>query len=217
MKWVIYLLLLANIGFALWHFRSQDILPNQKKTSDDQALRLILLKEYTAATAPAATNTPAQIQQRCFTLGPFKTTQAAATVRTQLAKAGIEAQNRVSKENTRPGFWVYLPPTATRKAAQDHVAELKARNLKDYFLVATGEYTNAISLGVFSQPDLAQRRSEEITALGFEVKLQKVDLPLREYWLDWPISRVVAPATMESIRAENNGVGQAERACSAPS
>lgn len=215
MKWTIYLLLLANIGFALWHVRSQDMQTEQFKQADDQALKLILLKEYAATTTTKSVDrTEEQKQARCYTLGPFKTAQVAASVRERMLKVGIDAQHRVNKDTTRPGFWVFLPPEQTRKAAQEQVDELKLKNVKDYFLVVTGEYSNAISLGVFSQPELAQRRSDELKALGFAVKLQKLDLPLREYWLDWPKATVLNASILETIRSEYNGVGQLERACS---
>jgi hypothetical protein len=216
MKWTIYLLLLINIGFALWHIRSQDMQAAQVKQADDQALKLILLKEYAEASNNKSVDpTTTQIQASCYTLGPFKTAQVATAVRERMLKVGVDAQHRVNKNNTRPGFWVFLPPEQTRKAAQEHVSDLKSKNVKDYFLVVTGEYSNAVSLGVFSQPELAQRRSEELKALGFTVKLQKLDLPLREYWLDWPKAIVLNTSLLEAIRSEYSGVGQLERTCSA--
>lgn len=214
MKWIIYAFLLVNIGFALWHIRSQGMQVEQPGQSDDQALRLILLKEYSEANVskPAATAI-GQPQLRCYTLGPFKTAQVASAIREKLLKSGVSAQHRVNKENTRPGFWVFLPAESTRRAAQQHVADLKAKNVKDYFLVATGEYSNAVSLGVFSQPELAQRRNDELKALGFAVKLQKLDLPLREYWLDWPKDKALDTNLLDTIRNEYSGVGQMERPC----
>lgn len=215
MKWTIYLFLLVNIGFALWHIRSQGMQVQQIGQTDDQALKLILLKEYNEAntTKPVSAST-AQQQLRCYTLGPFKTAQVASAIREKLLKSGVDPQHRVNKDNTRPGFWVFLPAESTRKAAQQHVADLKAKNVKDYFLVATGEYSNAVSLGVFSQPELAQRRNDELKALGFAVKLQKLDLPLREYWLDWPKDKALDSKLLETIRSEYSGVGQMERPCS---
>ena len=153
------------------------------------------------------------VQSRCYTLGPFKTAKIASDVRTQIASDGIEAQHRVNKDNTRPGFWVFIPPTDTRKSAQEQVGRLKAQNIKDYFIVVTGEQANAVSLGVFSQAELAQRRFNDLTGLGFNVKLQKVDLPLREYWLDWPKANVLNAKKLEAIRVQYNGAGQAERNC----
>lgn len=215
MKWLIYTLVLLNIGFALWHLRSQEIPSAQPAQGEDQALKLILLKEYVEpAATPAPAAATAAVAKQCYTLGPFKTAQAAATIRQKLSKNGIDAQNRVSKTKTRAGFWVYLPATISRADAQANIAKLKAQQIKEYFMIVNGEYTNAISLGVFAQPELAQRRHDDIAALGFTVKLQKVDLLQREYWLDWPLANALAPALLDEIRRENSGIGQTERTCS---
>lgn len=216
MKWMIYLLILGNVVFALWFYRSQESPAKELAGSaDEQALQLILLKEYADRQTQQAevSSNAMSVQSRCYTLGPFKTAKIASDVRTQIAGDGIEAQHRVNKDNTRPGFWVFIPPTDTRKAAQEQVGRLKAQNIKDYFIVVTGEQANAVSLGVFSQADLAQRRFNDLTGLGFNVKLQKVDLPLREYWLDWPKANVLNAKKLEAIRVQYNGAGQTERNC----
>ena len=216
MKWIVYLLILGNVVLALWFYRLQEPPLSQVVSSvDEQSLHLILLKEYTdrQTKQPHVVINSAPAQSRCFTLGPFKTAKIAAEVRTQMVKEGIDVQHRVSKDNTRPGFWVFIPPTNTRKSAQEQVSRLKAQEIKDYFIVVTGEHANAVSLGVFSQSDLAQRRFNDLKSLGFEVKLQKVDLPLREYWLDWPKAKVLNATKLDAIRAEYNGVGQTERNC----
>lgn len=45
MKWIIYTLLLTNLAFGLWHYRSVE-LTNQQAPVDEDNLRLVLLKEY---------------------------------------------------------------------------------------------------------------------------------------------------------------------------
>lgn len=216
MKWIIYLLLLGNVVVALWFYRLQGSPTSEVAIADDeQALQLILLKEYaerqTQQTQGVTNGAPTQ--SKCYTLGPFKTAKIANEVRAQIASERIDAQHRVTKDNTRPGLWVFIPPAGTRKSAQEQVNRLKAQEIKDYFIVVTGEHTNAVSLGVFSQADLAQRRYDELKNLGFNVKLQKVDLPLREYWLDWPKASVLNAKKLEAIHAQFDGVGQTERNC----
>ena len=217
MKWFIYALLLLNLAFALWHFRSQQV----KFVEDhyqDENLRLVLLSEYLNEQTPATTDRnelPILNSARCYTLGPFKTKSAANNLNNELDDLGISAVRRMSKDNSRQGYWVFIPPEENRKAAKAHVDALKAKGIKDYFLVATGERTNAVSLGVYSKSDLAQRRLDEIKGLGFSAELEKVDLPLREYWLDWPVEQTLAADVLEKFRQQNPGIGQTERACSA--
>lgn len=212
MKWIIYTLLLANLGFGLWHYRSVN-LENREAPIDDDNLRLVLLKEHLAQQQEKSASLSAESTARCNTLGPFKSKKSANAIKTELLALGIKAERRTSKDNTRKGYWVLIPPEKTRKQARAHISELKEKNVKDYFLVVTGEQVNAVSLGVFSKSELAQRRYKEIKDLGFRVKLQKVDLPLREYWLDWPRDMQLLPEVLDAFRERHPNIGQTDRPC----
>lgn len=216
MKWIIYALLLVNLAFGLWHFRSQETTSVSQESRDDDNLRLVLVKEYLAQQAnqpPPEQHAEKDLAARCYTLGPFKSKDDANAVRDQLISVGLAAKRRMSKDNTRKGLWVLLPPESSRQEAKQNVNLLKEKGIKDYFLVVTGEQANAVSLGVFAQSESAQRRFEEIKELGFSPKIQAVDLPLREYWLDWPVDQTLLPEVLEKIRKQYNAVGQTERAC----
>lgn len=217
---MIYLLLLANLGFGLWHYRSQALNESQTQNKgDDDNLRLVLLKEYLARQdQPPTVETPedalADANKSCYTLGPFKAVNDANKVRGMLKQADITAKRRVRKDKTRKGYWVLLPPAASRAQARESVDKLKAQGIKDYFLVANGDQTNAVSLGVFAQSDTAQSRYQQIKEMGFNPKISNVDLPTREYWLDWPVEQVLSTKVLEKIRNAYGGVGQTERRCS---
>ncbi|MEJ2440076.1 MAG: SPOR domain-containing protein [Gammaproteobacteria bacterium] len=215
MKWMIYILLLANLAFGLWSYRSQELAStNAPGPSENDNLRLVLVKEFRAQqNKPPTTNGNAETSGNCYTLGPFKAVDDADKVRQELKQAGLTARRRSSTDTTRKGFWVLLPPAASHAAARKIIDELKAKGIKDYFLVATGDQTNAVSLGVFSQSDTAQRRFEQLVELGFKPVLQKVNLPKREYWLDWPVEENLDTALLNKIRKHYSGIGQATRSC----
>lgn len=215
MKWLIYILLLLNLAFGLWHYRSQHVTFVEDRNEDDN-LRLVLLSEYLSQQVAPTKPDPEYIEEkqaRCYTLGPFKSTADATSLRKELDAVGIAAVRRMSKDNTRQGYWVIIPPEQTRNAAKAHVKLLKEKDVKDYFLVVTGEQTNAVSLGVFSRSELAQRRYQEIQELGFDVRIEQVDLPLREYWLDWPIEQTLMPEVLDKFRQAYPDIGQTERVC----
>ncbi len=218
MKWAIYILILANLGFGLLHYRSE-VLTDNKTPVDDDNLRLVLLKEYLEQEQDSQ-NQPDTIASdviavaRCNTLGPFKSKKVANTLRKKLVRLGLSAERRMSKDNKRKGFWVMIPPAESRKIAKQSVRELKKKDIKDYFLVVTGAQTNAVSLGVFSRSDLAQRRYDEIQEFGFMVKIRQVDLPLREYWLDWPQEQSLLADDLAAFRKEYPNIGQTDRPCS---
>lgn len=221
MKWIIYLLLLANLAFGLWSYRSQELASaSVPSEGENDNLRLVLVKEFLAQQnkpSTVATDGNAETSGNCYTLGPFKAVDDADKVRHELRQAGLTAKRRISTDNTRKGFWVLLPPAASHDAARKAIDELKSKGIKDYFLVATGDKTNAVSLGVFSQSDTAQRRFEQIVKLGFKPVIQHVNLPLREYWLDWPVEQSLDPGLLDKIRKQFSGAGQTTRSCNADS
>ena len=216
MKWAVYLLVLVNLAFALWHYGGQEP-ANPKVADEDETLRLVLLKEYLAQQEPEKDSETGRSEPsaraKCYTLGPFKSKKEAVIVRERMVAVGIEAKRRLDKDNKRKGFWVLIPPENTRKGANEHIQALKKNGIKDYFLVVAGEYANAVSLGVFAVSESAQRRYEHMKKLGFNAKVQQVDLPLREYWLDWPQEQKLLPEVLAKFRKEFSGIGQAERNC----
>ena len=211
MKWIIYLLILLNIAMFVWHFRSDDVAvissPDDSRR-DEATLSLVLLKEQTQQKQK-------EITRWCYTLGPFEDKQQASLANGILKNNGIDAKRRLSKDARRKAYWVLLPPAESREAAQKSVARLKQLKVTDYFLVATGEKTNAVSLGVYSQFESAHRRIKEMQDLGFKPDFEKVELPKPEYWLDWPreSGKTVPEAELKKIQKISDQVRQIERGC----
>ncbi len=212
MKWIIYTLLLTNLSFGLWHFYRSQELTYAQDTQQDEALRLVLLSEFLADQKPVAA--AASDAKRCYSLGPVSSKSKATALRDSLAIEGISAKYRLNKDKTRQGFWVIIPAENKRADAKKHIQLLKNKGVKDYFLVVTGQHTNAVSLGVFSRFELAQRRYEDIQRYGVKLQIEKVDLPQREYWLDWPQDKPLSPTVLDELRQRFPGIGQTDRACS---
>jgi SPOR domain len=65
------------------------------------------------------------------------------------------------------GYWVYMPPLGSRKAAAQKASELKHLGVQDYFIVSDDtKWHDAISLGVFKTEDAAKARLEVLRAKG---------------------------------------------------
>lgn len=207
MKFTIYTLLLLNLGFFVWHYRPGDAgLPAVEPMSGPRLLRYGEVVATPAAAAPAG---------QCVTLGPVAKQARAEAVRALLAEFGIQAETRMTRDTSRKGYWVYLPPASSRQAARETVQALKAKGVEDYFVVVTGGQKNAISLGVFSRAELARRRLKAMKKKGFPAKIERVPLPRREYWLDWPVS---AHPPLDADRLARLGelapdLGQVQQAC----
>ena len=101
----------------------------------------------------------------CIELGPVATTEAA---RAEEAVGGLAGGLKVSRrvdEATR--WWVYIPPLPTRVAANQRIAELKKQGVDDYeFISDDSVWRNAISLGVYSSEETANRRVDELKRRG---------------------------------------------------
>jgi hypothetical protein len=154
MKWIIYSLLLVNIGFAVWHWN----MPLLNSQSDDMVEqdsdipRLVLLSEKNAPQASRAG------ERRCYSLGPFVSKAEGIATRKILAKNEIKANLRNNRDQVNEGYWVLLPPAASREEANKTVSLLREKGEKEFFLVVSGEQLNAISLPSPNRPSAALPR-----------------------------------------------------------
>lgn len=208
MKWLIYLLLLINISLFAWHYRAGSSAP-ERVTADTDLTRLVLLREQQARSE--------QEQPWCYSLGPLKETEQVQALKKQLQQWEYTGWQRKSQEAGRKGYWVLMPPLASRSEARQMVTELKAKQIKDYFLIATGEKANGISLGVFSTFEAAHRRINQLQKLGFKAIWEEVRLPVEEYWLDWPREAGgLSGEQLAQIRKRYPDLQQVERRCQPP-
>lgn len=135
------------------------------------------------AAAPAAASAAS-----CYTAGPFMQPAEAAQFAAQLAARGLRADTRVSDKKEEAGYWVYLPPYPSAEAARAVTAELAAKGEKEYFILRPGDaQANAISLGVFRDRKLAERRHEKLRAMGYpaELSIRYRDSPVS--WVDFAV------------------------------
>ncbi len=209
MKWLIYLLLLLNLSLFAWHYRADSGNPPQGEALPADVQRLVLLREQRQADEVAS--------QWCYSLGPLKETDQVEALVQRLQQWAISAWQRKSQEAGRKGYWVILPPLPSRGEARAAVEQLKAKNIEDYFLIATGEKANGVSLGVFSSFEAAHRRINQLDKLGFDAIWEEVKLPVEEYWLDWRRdSGDISAEQLARLREDYPDLKKVERACQPP-
>lgn len=222
MKWLIYLLLVANLSWFAWHSRSVPgdvsarVLP-----AADGVPGLQLLSETTPAPASPPPSIPAPVpsvaitpESRCYRLGPFAAAEPAAAARARLEAAGWSVHLQVDDSLRRDGYWVMLPSLRSRAAALEVIAMLKRRGVEDYFLIAAGDHKNGISLGVFSERARAERRLASLRPMGLSPRLETVELPQRRFWLESekPYANTNADALLETA-GRPSGVQVVPGAC----
>jgi len=103
----------------------------------------------------------------CLLWGPLPANDAdqlASTLAEKLAGVRVERRAVAAEKN---GWWVMVPPLASKADADKKVGELKELGVKDLFIVHdTGPSQFAISLGVFSSEARGQVRLSELKAKG---------------------------------------------------
>jgi hypothetical protein len=92
------------------------------------------------------------------------------------AMAALVASNLDNRLTQRPiehtsGYWVYMPPRASRAEVDRKIAELKALGITEYFVMQEGKWQNAISLGIFKTSDAAQKFLESLMEQGVKTAL----------------------------------------------
>ncbi|MDH5394876.1 MAG: hypothetical protein OEW97_01260 [Gammaproteobacteria bacterium] len=213
MKWIIYFLLIINIGFAAWHFRGVNFQGSDNSEAIDVSNenQLILLSEF----RQQEQNKISGNGQLCFSLGPFTKETEANSAQTAIKIKNVETTRIRLRDTSLSGYWVILPAAESRQAALKQVAQLKKHKITDYFLVATGAYENAVSLGVYSQKNLARRRVDEIIRLGFVPRMESVALPRKVYWLNWyKNSKAQLPEPfIEELKKQYPQLVKVERSC----
>lgn len=133
----------------------------------------------TPVSAPAATPVaePAQPAARpvqvtvktdtqCLEWGDFSGTDLArATAALSALQLGDKLSQRQIEYNI--GYWVYIPPIKDKAALAKKIAQLKARGVKEHFVVSeAGSWQNAISLGVFKTREAAQNFFDDLRTKG---------------------------------------------------
>lgn len=201
MFWRVLLLLLlaGNIGVGAWLVLSPEPGTRQQLPDTDPGVpRLVLLAERerdvdarTHADAPASAelaSAPEPLSSlpdmRCHTLGPFSTQAELRRVVDLLTPVAARIQFREGRQVATRGFWVFIPPLPTRSEALTVARELSGRGIRDYYVVTAGDQENTVSLGLFRDPENAERRRAEVAALGFAPQLRARSEEQVVWWVD---------------------------------
>ena len=209
MRGFFFLLVLTNIAYFSWQYLYQQPEAVQERTRTVQGENLILLSELSTEQYPllrqdmenvpstgvarveAQAVTDAMVGKtatanRCLLVSNIQQRESLDQLTALLSEQGFTGLEQGEAAGARNNYWVMLPVQKSRQDAEDIARLLSQRRLKDYFIVRSGDYENAISLGVFSTEERAQRRLREIHALDQAVlrpEIEQIELPIRVYWL----------------------------------
>lgn len=186
MRWSLLLLLVLNLFYYVWHqqqapIKAVEVAPLEQYQARQQDIRL--LSESPAVVATSAPEVdPNTVESSCMFLGAFETSGAAEMLRQRLVGLDIESAVKTFAATSELDFWVYLPPLASREASLRQLKELQARQI-DSFIIAEGDLSNGISLGIFPRYESAVSVMSRLTDAGYEPQLRKLTRDQRSFWV----------------------------------
>lgn len=182
MRYLFFLVLLANVIFYFWHWRSEALKPISESASvaSDYEHQIYLLTEVQPevqqAKSPSELPSASEKAHRkimCYEVGPFENKQEILD---------WDKQNPIRAENivfhfkdveVVDGYLLYYPAPATLALAEDNVAILEAKGVKDLWLFRFGDMKGAISLGFYDTAQQAIHAQEALEKIGVDAKIKK--------------------------------------------
>jgi len=123
--------------------------------------------------------------RRCFSLGPFHSTEDRADVYNRLLDVSVSIGERETQALVERGYWVFMPPYSSLLEANRVLLSLQALGLKDIGVIYEGEWENAISLGYFLRQENALRRKRGLEERGYSPLIRVQRQAEARYWLDY--------------------------------
>ena len=132
-----------------------------------------------------------EVQQQsasCFTMGPFRNLARLRSLTRDIKSYVVEADFRGGEEKELNLYWVYVKPEKNRAQAIKTGKQLKAKKIKDFYVIRDGEKINGLSLGYFRNKNSAYRLAKKVRGLGFDVTVEPVFRTHIVYWLDYRLA-----------------------------
>ncbi|MEK7815327.1 MAG: SPOR domain-containing protein [Pseudomonadota bacterium] len=212
-KTVFALLVLANVGLALWAtgFRPVDAPPEGSRPAlHPDKMRLV---DESGAQLSARNARPAAAGKTeasgCYRIGPFAESAQADKASAVLKGIPLAYERRAEEQTVVTGYRVYLPPLPTRDAAEKKRRELSRLGFKDSSVMQEAGMENALSLGLFTVEANAQKRMQALAAKKIETRMQTLSQARTLHWLY--LGAVESPAgVLPRLRAADWGDAEAK-------
>jgi len=124
----------------------------------------------------------------CFTMGPFRDLGKLRSLTREIKHYVVSTDFRGREEREQSLYWVYIQPEKNRKKAIETGKRLKAKKIKDFYVIREGEKIHGVSLGRFRNKNSAYGLAEKVGKLGFDVIVEPVFKTYTVYWLDYQLA-----------------------------
>ncbi len=136
------------------------------------------------APPPAEAPSPPAVPRVCYTVGPLVEDRDLAPLEAWLKERKAAATSRESVAQEPRSYWVYLPPFSSVEAAREVLKKLQKDGITDFIRVMNGPMANAISLGLYSRSDSADKRMAYLHGKGYQPVVDLRYGEVRSHWLD---------------------------------
>ncbi len=179
MRLLIITLLFANISYFTMAFLFGDAAytPPAAFKAGIPIIELIKEKKDVPLTKKTGTH--------CYTVGPYNSEKATKLVAKHLKKLGLSVSILRQKTKDTLNYLVYLIGQESRQEALKIIDDIKKFDVKDYHLIESGPYKNAISFGFFDDLNKARRHSEYIRYLGYDARYTEQKAVREIFWLNY--------------------------------
>lgn len=198
MRLIFIVLLIGNIIFALWHLLGDQPAVAVVPTRSEEAVPLNNLQtlaerdeQARVAKKPAQKKLPELVSlssgggdaKQCQLIGPFVELLHAEYLVEQLTSFEVIAAIRHIEIMDGKNYWVYLKPEMSEKEALRRLYEIQAKAI-DSYIIPSGELTNGIAFGQFSNLKEAQEKVDQIRDQGYAVDIKEVPKSHSEVWVE---------------------------------
>lgn len=172
MRFLFFILLLANVVFLAYAQLGPGALAGGDpqiigQQLNSEKIRLLASEQVGALTRkPESAKAVAAAPLVCLEWGAFGGADV-ARAENVLEPLALGARLAQRRQEDITGYWVYMPPLASRQVAAQKAAELKRLGVDEFFILSDdAKWRNAISLGVFKTEEAANSHLAALRAKG---------------------------------------------------
>lgn len=126
-----------------------------------------------------------KLSDACFTVGPYSLEQTARAMAEKLSEGGRAVRVKRQQTDRMQKYLVFLPQLPNRAAAEKIVEDIKKNKIREYSIIDSGPYKNAIALGTFNDLDKARRHTEYVRFLGYDAKHTEQQQRAIVFWVSY--------------------------------
>jgi hypothetical protein len=117
----------------------------------------------------------------CVRLGPLRQQIDALDLAMRLTRSGLRADVEMETNQQQSGFWVLIPPRD--EEADFLITNLELVGIRDVWRFTKGELAGFVSVGLYSDRNLAGQRLKELQEKDFQGEIRPRTIEQTQFWV----------------------------------